>query len=725
MIELVVLLKLVPDIRHIPEDAWDLERGTLRRNRLTLIPNVMDDRALALALRIRDVWGGRITALSMGPPAAKGLCSRALAFGADRAVLITDPACAGSDTLATATVLSRTVTHLCPDTTQVLVLAGMQSPDGDTAQVPVQVAAMLGASVVPYVTSSWFYGASAEGTAARNPAGAAAPPGAALDLTSISSSGAARARLTPADLPAVVTCTDQLPSIPFHTSLAQLKRASSSGPEIVTAADVGLPEDQVGLAGSATRVVSISVAESVRRKVEVVDWPDHGDHIRAAAALVARLEAALSGASENVSTAAGEGASPGGGPYKRDEPSMQDAPARHRSGDDGRAPAGDTGMPPAAVWAVVDADPDIHQLAILAHARGIADAMGCPTVACRVMDGRGAAETDGGVGADAGANPDPLLRAALGTAGATDLLTITGEGAAEPVALARALEQAVERFAPRVLLLPASPEGRVSAPYLAARLGAGLTADCTSFAVKEYSRRQAGERRTYPDALYQRRPALGGNIAATIVSPRNIERGLPQMATVRPGPTGEHRSGGVRAHRWAAPVGVGSTRAAGLQAPGPGAGVPGTEGGSERRGGETAGATEAGRVRIERCKVLVSVGRGMGGQAGIDELARPLAEALRERFGVDVEVSASRVVVDAGDLERERQVGQTGKTVRPDIYLALGISGSVQHRAGMDSSATIVSVNADAEAPMRMISDVFVHGRVQDVVPPLIRALRE
>ena len=114
-----------------------------------------------------------------------------------------------------------------------------------------------------------------------------------------------------------------------------------------------------------------------------------------------------------------------------------------------------------------------------------------------------------------------------------------------------------------------------------------------------------------------------------------------------------------------------------------------------------------------------------GGSEGIAAFAEPLAEAVRNRFDADVEVSASRMVVDAGVVERDRQVGQTGKVVKPDIYLALGISGSAQHRAGMDGSHTIVSVNSDAEAPIRHISDVFVHGRVEDVVPELIRALSD
>lgn len=646
MLQIVVLLKLVPDIRHIPEDAWDLERGTLKRNRLSLIPNPLDDRALALALRIRSTWGGCVTALSMGPPAAVDVCARALAFGADNAVLITDRACAGSDTLATATVLSAAVREVAADPARLLVISGMQSPDGDTAQVPVQVAAMLNAAVVPYVTGAADAGDGAERV---------------VELVSLASVGSLRTILAPDTLPAVVTCTERLPSISFHTSLEALERADPENVATRTAADLGLAPEVVGLAGSATRVISIAVAQSVRRAVQRIDWPDHGDRERRAAEIVHRLRRGLS---------------------EPHEPATP--PEAHRRQT--AAPATEHG-----VWAALGPGARPEQLGILAHARSIADDLDCPAVAC--------------VTAGAYGGHTELYETVLSRAGATDLLLIEGADPADPVTAALYLEHAVRHFAPQVVLLPASPEGRVTAPYLAARLGAGLTADCTVFVVKSFTARRAGTRRTYRGVVHQQRPALGGNIQATIVSPQNIERGLPQMATVRPGPTVEHAVGPLRRRTWCAPE-------APTARPVLAAVVP-----------DAVGGVDGGRIEIEQCRILVSVGRGVGGETGIRDYAQPLAQALRERFGVDVEISASRMVVDAGDLPRERQVGQTGKVVAPDIYIALGISGAVQHRAGMDASATIVAVNADADAPITAISDVFVHGRVEEVVPALVRAL--
>lgn len=661
MMQIVVLLKLVPDIRHIPDDAWDLEKGTLRRNRLSLIPNPLDDRALALALRFRDAWGGRVTAVSMGPPRAAELCARARAFGADDAWLITDRACAGSDTIATARVLARAADR-ARAAGDLLVISGMQSPDGDTAQVPVQVAALLGATVVPYVTQAEFDGDTSS-----------------VRLTSLAAVGSAAVALERGHLPAVLTCTERLPTIPFHTSLTALGSADAGQVHTVSAADLGFAPDEVGLAGSATRVVSISVAQSVRPNAAYLEWPDGGDHAARAADVVQLLTRALS---DTVPV----------GPS--DEPAAETAAVKTAA-----VKTAATTSPGVAggVWAVIDPNAEAGRLGVLAHARRIAQALGCGAVACRPVAGDAA----GAVAGD------------LARAGATDLLSLITDRPDDPVDLAWALSAAVSEFAPQVLLFEASPNGRVTAPYLAALLGAGLTADCTAFSVAPFARRHAGVRQTFAAALYQRRPALGGNIEATIVSPANIELRLPQMATVRSTPTVEHEAAGVVELRWIAPVDHADGRSVPLAV---------QAAADAARAADDAGAPG---VEIERCSVLVSVGRGVGGTAGIDELARPLADALRARFDVDVEVSASRMVVDAGELSRERQVGQTGTVVAPDIYLALGISGAVQHRAGMDGSATIVSINADQEAPIRSISDLFVHGRVQDVVPSLIEALRQ
>ncbi len=654
MIKIVVLAKLVPDIRHIPVDAWDTERGTLRRNRLRLIPNALDDRALALALRLRDQWGGHITVISMGPPGAEELCSRALAFGADDAVLISDPACAGSDTLATARVLAAAVTAVAegpaanmPPADRMVLLAGLQSPDGDTAQVPIQVAAFLQVPIVPYVTS-----------AVVEPM--------RLELEVMTGRGTSVAAVDQDMLPVMVTCTDQLPRLPFHASLDTVDRAARIGTRIVTAADLHLKPGEVGLAGSATRVVAITGSPTARRAGNLVRWPQHGAVSQEADAVVERIASVLSGTSGRLPVQSPVAAGDGNG-----------------VGSDVNG----------AVWALVDASS--ADFGLVSEARRIARAMRCGCVACCITP------------------PENLLRGQLARSGAASILAIDVGASDDPGVVALAVEEAIRRYHPAVLLIPATPEGRVMAPYLAARLGAGLTADCTRFDVRDFTMRRDGKRVTYPNHLHQVRPALGGNILATIVSPVNVDRGLPQIATVRAGvlQPAEWPMTELPVHRFRANEPV---RRGALGVPAE-AVVPAPAQG--------AGTTESREVAIESCAVLVSVGRGVGGTQGIEKLAQPLADAIRSRFKVETEVSASRAVVDAGDSARERQVGQTGKTVRPDIYIALGISGAIQHRAGMEESGMIIAVDVDENAPIRGLSDIFIHGRVEDVVPPLIAAL--
>jgi len=659
VIKIIVLAKLVPDIRHIPEDAWDTARGTLRRNRLKLVPNALDDRALALALRVREQWGGRITVISMGPHAAEELCSRALAFGADDAVLVSDSACAGSDTLATARVLAAAITSVAED--PMLLLAGVQSPDGDTAQVPVQIASFLELPVVPYVISATVGPTS-------------------LELQAIAHHGTARTALDSGSFPVMVTCTDQLPRLPFHASLEQVDRATRIDTRVLTAADLHLEPAEVGLAGSATRVVAITGSPSARRAGTVVRWPQPGTVAQETGTIIERIASVLSGDTGSVGSPPGD---------YRDIGALPVPDGEKREGIEG------------AVWVLVDSRS--VEFGLVSEARRIARAMGCECVACSMTP------------------PDAELRTQLARAGADSILTIDAgvvsresahdSAARDPTVVAFAVEEAVRGHQPAVLLVPATPEGRVMAPYLAARLGAGLTADCTGFEVRDFTMRRDGKRVTYPNHLHQVRPALGGNILATIVSPTNTDRGLPQIATVRPGvfPPAEWPMTDPPAHRFSASTAFpGASRLPGRMA-------------AEPRAEVAEGAAEG--VSIESCTVLVSVGRGVGGVRGIEEYAQPLADALRNRFKVATEVSASRAVVDAGNSARERQVGQTGKTVRPDIYIALGISGAIQHRAGMEDSGMIIAINVDEDAPIRSLSDIFIHGRVEDVVPQLTDTL--
>lgn len=257
---------------------------------------------------------------------------------------------------------------------------------------------------------------------------------------------------------------------------------------------------------------------------------------------------------------------------------------------------------------------------------------------------------------------------------------------------ARVLAGLVEQHRPYILLVGATPLGRDLAPRVASALKVGLTADCTDLQIGDYTIRK--ENRTVKDLLYQIRPAFGGNLIATIVNPNT----RPQMATVRPGVMrlGEPdpmRSGDIEMvapnfHESDFTLQVLSRE---MRQP---------------------------SVHLQESPVIVA---GGGGVKSPEEFR--LIEELAHLLGG--EVGASRAAVDAGLVSREHQVGQTGATVRPRLYIAAGISGAIQHRAGMDQSNKIIAINTDPEAPIFQVAQYKIVGDLAEVLPMLIKALRE
>ncbi len=249
---------------------------------------------------------------------------------------------------------------------------------------------------------------------------------------------------------------------------------------------------------------------------------------------------------------------------------------------------------------------------------------------------------------------------------------------------AKSIYTIVERYDPEIVLFGATSIGRDLAPRLAARIHTGLTADCTGLEIDSETR-----------LLRMTRPAFGGNLMATIV----CQNFRPQMATVRPG----------------------------VMTP--------MENDNDRKGEvimEDVGLTDADmnvkiievakeekkKLDITEARILVSGGRGLGGPEGFDLLAE-LAEAM------EGEISSSRASVDAGWIEKARQVGQTGKTVRPDIYFALGISGAIQHLAGMEESGLIIAINKSDSAPIFDVADLGIVGDLHKVLPKLIEQYKK
>jgi len=247
----------------------------------------------------------------------------------------------------------------------------------------------------------------------------------------------------------------------------------------------------------------------------------------------------------------------------------------------------------------------------------------------------------------------------------------------------KALNAIVEAKKPEIVLYGATSIGRDLAPRVSARVHTGLTADCTKLEIDPETK-----------LLLMTRPAFGGNIMATIV----CKEFRPQMATVRPGvmqalPTDTSRTGEVELFK-----------------------VEFTDADMNIKIREVIKEKHA-KVDITEAKVLVSGGRGIGNAEYFDVL-KELADELG---GL---VTSSRANVDAGWIGRERQVGQTGKTVRPDLYMACGISGAIQHLAGMEDSEFIVAINKDAQAPIFDVADLGVVGDLHKIMPILIDKVR-
>ena len=243
---------------------------------------------------------------------------------------------------------------------------------------------------------------------------------------------------------------------------------------------------------------------------------------------------------------------------------------------------------------------------------------------------------------------------------------------------------------PQIALMGASSIGRDLGPRVSSALHSGLTADCTSLVIGNHEDKKQGK--IYKDLLYQIRPAFGGNIIATIINPDC----RPQMATVREGvmkkeildPKYKGKVVNIEVSKYVDDADFVVEII-------------------ERH-------MEKSKLNIKGAGIIVAGGYGMGSKDNF-KLLYELAEVLGG------EVGASRAAVDAGYTDHERQIGQTGITVRPKLYIACGISGQIQHRAGMEESAQIIAINTDPEAPINLVADYVISGDVSEIIPKMIR----
>ena len=252
----------------------------------------------------------------------------------------------------------------------------------------------------------------------------------------------------------------------------------------------------------------------------------------------------------------------------------------------------------------------------------------------------------------------------------------------------------IEQEKPQIALFGATPVGRDFAPRVSSALHSGLTADCTQLEIGDHKDAKTGKE--YTNLLYQIRPAFGGNIIATIVNPDH----RPQMATVREG---------VMRKEYAAQPGKGEVKRIDWKKF-----VKDTDLVVKIVDRQI----EERKIDIKGASIIVAGGYGMGSKENF-KLVHDLADVL------GAEVGASRAAVDAGFTDHARQVGQTGVTVRPKLYIACGISGQIQHTAGMDQSSMVISINTDPDAPINKIADYAITGDVNEIIPKMIKYYKQ
>lgn len=626
----IVLVKQVPDISNIPPDAWDWERGILRRGVLDTVCNELDKQALAFVAGLREQRDGKIVALTMGPPFATDVLRYALSICADEAVLLTDRKLGGADTPATAYPLAQAIRRIRKESFggdgTYLIVAGMQSVDGDTAQVPPQVAEELGIPHIAYATS-FAYEAGV------------------LQVTRITRSG--KEVVSPNSPAALITVADWTEP-PFAT----FNRTVWAYDQEIThwgADDVEADPDRIGLAGSRTAVHRIFSPKEVSTKTCVYET-DTGELADALKRLYdARLASNDGEESEQISYSISEGRSP---TY--------------------------TGE----VWVFAEQEAgELHPVSfeLLGQASRLAACLG-EEVAAVVL----------------GADVEPMAGELI--AHGADKVYVAQHPLLEhflPIPYTVTLSELVQIHEPQQLIFAATPLGRELAPRVAYRTRSGLTADCTGLDLADIKR----GKNEYTAVLRQTRPALGGNIMASIIT-RNSEL---QISTTRPGvmkalERDDTRRGEIIHH-------------------------------APQLSEDIAGVTVVSREPMQRsaeisdAAIIACGGAGCRTKDTFDALIRPLADALGSFLGEEAMVGASRAAVERGFIDRGHQVGQTGQTVKPRVYVAAGVSGAVQHLTGMQGSDIIVAINRDPSAPIFKVADLGIIGNLEEKIPELVEAL--
>ena len=600
-----VCIKYVPVISRM---QFDYEAKTIVRDGVPSEVNPFDLLGVVRAAELKSSPDDEVVVLTMGPPGAAEGLTDCLALGADRAVLVTDRALAGSDTLATSRVLALALAREQPD----LIICGRNSTDGETGQVGPEVAELLGLPHLSHVRK--------------------------LDL-SADRRGVVAERITDegfqvleCPLPAVVCVTEGV-APELYPSQEQMAEAASKPTDQVSAADLTSDTSLFGAEGSPTWVSEIRLVEPNRLGVRLED-AEPGDAAKQVAASVRDRLAELAQAAPVDSRAV--------------LPRFPDS--RERS-----------------VWVVAETTKDglAHvTLEMLGKAREMTAVTQSEVVAVVIAsDGESLAQTL----ADRGA----------------DRVLVLDNSSLGPVcsrAVSQALAAVVDKERPYAILFASTADGRDLAARLAAKLELGLTGDAIDLEIDDEGR------------LVQLKPALGGNVVAPILS-----KTLPNLVTLRPGLlTPAVPEPGALALVEEVPA---------LPFDGPDVRLVSEEFQEDQEG-----------LELARARVVVGLGMGVGE----DNVAR-VVEMARS---INASVAITRDVSHEGWLPQQLQVGISGRTIAPTVYVAVGIRGAFNHTVGLQRAGIIVAVNQSRRATIFRSADFGIVGPWEEFLPALIEELR-
>lgn len=692
----IVLVKQVPDVSQITDNAFDPNTGTLIRTRLASVINELDTQAIAFANRMRQLSGekeAKIVALTMGPPMAEEVLRYSLSRCADTVVLLTDRALGGADTVATANPLACSIRKIAEEmfngSDDYFIVSGMQSVDGDTAQVPPQIAEELGISCIAYATDCAFKNGR-------------------FEFTRIISGGSQT--VAPKRPPVVITVAKY--EYPLFASFTATRRANKT--KVITwgASEISTAT-LIGAKGSKTTVIRVFPPGKSSRKCKQL-----ADAKQLAGIIVESVKSSAGAAGADKQTSkyvlptkrksvldrSFEGTAKENEDYRILTDKLRELGISDAANIDEQtkekivAAAGEHFHKNALddmLLGLRTVEPSYKgEVWVVAEHRGGVIHPATFELVGKARDLAGSLETKMGV-VIAGHNLQAMTGELI-AGGADNVYVIDDPLLAEfdPIAHRKVIADAVSKYWPQIVLYGATPQGRVLAPLISYRVGCGLTADCTGLDIKDSSRKEQIA------TLFQTRPALGGNVMATICT----KNSKSQMATARPGvmkrlPADATRKGNVIIHK----VNVTKDDIS-LE-------IIKTEIG-------------AGKVNFD-ADVIVSGGKGMKDRDNYERMLDSLCGAIRSRLNVPVEKGASRAAVEQGFAERIHQVGQTGTAVGPKLYIAMGISGAIQHMIGVANTETIVAINSDPNAPIFKQCDYYIVGTIEGIVPQLVAALQE